>query len=78
MKAHCPNCKSSHDVGAAVGGKIAATLIGGAVGHAATRNPLVALGTALLGLAIGEVIDRDVIPRCPACGVALQVLAAAL
>jgi hypothetical protein len=61
-----------------VGGKIAATLIGGAVGHVATRYPFVAVGTALLVLAIGELIDREVIPRCPACGVALQVLAAAL
>ncbi len=78
MKARCPNCSTSHDVGTAVGGKIAATLIGGAVGHAATRNPLIAVGTALLGLAIGEVIDREVVPRCPVCGVALQVLAAAI
>ena len=78
MKARCPTCSTTHDVGTAVGGKIAATLIGGAVGHAATRNPLVAVGTALLGLAIGEVIDRELIPRCPECGVVLQVLAATI
>ena len=78
MKAHCARCSTTHDVGSAVGGKIVASLIGGALGHAATRNPLVAVGTALLGLALGEVIDREVIPRCPACGVALQVLAAAI
>ncbi len=78
MKTRCPKCSSSHDVGTAVGGKIAATLIGGAVGHAATRDPMVAIVTALLGLVIGEVIDQVVVPRCPACGVALQVVAAAL
>jgi hypothetical protein len=78
VKAHCPNCSTIHDVGTAVSGKIAVMLIGGAVGHAAARNPVVVVGTALLGLAIGEVIDREVIPRCPACGVALQEPAATL
>jgi hypothetical protein len=33
--------------------------MGGAVGHVVTRNPFVAAGTALLGLAIGEVIDAS-------------------
>jgi predicted RNA-binding Zn-ribbon protein involved in translation (DUF1610 family) len=78
VKAHCPNCSSTHDVSTAVGRKIAAALVGAAVGQAATRSPFAAVCAGLLGLVIGEVIERTIIPRCPACGVALQVIAATL
>jgi predicted RNA-binding Zn-ribbon protein involved in translation (DUF1610 family) len=78
VKYYCPNCSTHHDVGAAVGGKVAATLAGAALGRAISRNPFVAGATALVGLAIGNFIDRDVIPRCPVCGVILQVLAGSL
>ncbi len=78
MKACCPKCNTTHDVGAAIGGKVVASLVAGAIGHATTRSPWVTVLTALVGFKIGELIDREVIPRCPTCGVALQVLAAAL
>lgn len=78
MKAACPNCSVQHEVGAVVGGKLACATAGALFGHTVTRNPLAALACAGVGLVFGHVIDREIVPRCPACGVALQILAATL
>jgi hypothetical protein len=59
-----------------VGGKLACSALGAAIGKAAIAHPLGAIACGLLGLALGDFIDREVIPRCPACGAVLQLIAA--
>jgi hypothetical protein len=75
MRGYCSCCKTTQPVGA-VGGKIACSLLGAALGKAVISNPLGALACGVVGLALGEFIDREVVPRCPACGTVLQAIAA--
>ena len=78
MKAHCSCCNTARTVGDEVAGKVACTALGAIVGKAAIAHPLGAIACGLLGLALGEFIDREVVPRCPVCGTGLRILAAAL
>jgi F0F1-type ATP synthase assembly protein I len=76
MQGRCCCCNSTHTLGDAVGGKIACSTLGAILGKAAIANPLGAIACALLGLMVGHFIDRAVVPRCPACGAVLEIIAA--
>jgi hypothetical protein len=75
MNAQCVGCGAVHDVGARVGFKLGlvspAVLVGATV---ARKNPWLAVGMAVIGLLIGHYADQHILPTCPRCGTALQLL----
>lgn len=74
---HCRSCGHTSTAATQVFAKVG---LGGAglLFGSATRNPLGALIGVCLGAAIGHYIDRELLPRCPGCGIALNVLGTAL
>ena len=80
LNGHCTRHAPLLDgtLGAELGGKIALSLLGGALGRA-SKDPLGAVLGALTGALLGHVLlDRLVIPNCPACGTALRLVNTAL
>jgi len=75
MNAACEGCRSVHDVGARLGWKLGlgmpAMLMGA---RFAQKNPWLGVGFALLGLALGHYADQNILPQCPTCGRALQLV----
>ena len=61
--------------GMLVFGKVGGLAAGAALGGGVSKHPVGAALGAAVGLAFGHLIDELVTPKCPACGVALQVLA---
>lgn len=58
-----------------MGGKIAFGLGAAALGAgAAKKHPLGMLAIVALGAAIGHMVDTNVLPNCPSCKVALQLI----
>jgi outer membrane lipoprotein SlyB len=70
----CPRCGDETEIGTLVGAKIGGAAAGAAVGGYATEHWLGMLAGAAVGAAVGHVIDEQVLPRCPACRVALEVV----
>jgi hypothetical protein len=73
---HCEHCEKVH-AAADLPSEVEAKLIGCSAGlllGASTKNAWVALGMAALGLMIGHLIDEEVTPKCPLCGVALKAI----
>jgi outer membrane lipoprotein SlyB len=74
----CPKCGEQTDLGSRVGAKVGGVALGAVLGGCSTRHWLgVPLG-ALLGAAIGHVIDEEVLPSCSQCRVALEIIDAVL
>lgn len=75
MKAKCTNgnCGAVHDLGARFFGKLGGAAAGAALGGASKHPVGVVLG-ALSGMLVGHLIDEYVVPACPSCGAALQIL----
>jgi hypothetical protein len=71
----CPQCAQQFEIGARVGAKIGGAALGAYVGNRATEHWLGVLAGAVIGGVVGHVIDRTVLPTCPTCRVALEVLA---
>lgn len=71
----CPQCARQFELGARLGAKIGGAALGAYVGKRATEHWLGVLAGSVIGGVIGHVIDRSVLPTCPACRVALEVLA---
>jgi outer membrane lipoprotein SlyB len=73
MKATCPQCSKTTDLGARVGLKVGAavgvTLIGGT-----SKSWLGALLGAALGGVVGHAIDTNVLPSCEVCQVVLRLV----
>jgi hypothetical protein len=66
------------NVGAEYGAKLGMGIAGAALGGGATKHPVgVAIG-GLLGTLIGHAFDVTVVPRCPTCGLVLQLIGPAL
>lgn len=74
----CPKCGEQTDLGSRVAAKVGGAVLGAALGGQSTRHWLGAPVGALLGGAIGHVIDEEVLPSCPRCRVALEVIDAVL
>lgn len=77
MKATCPQCKKTTDLGARVGTKLGAALGATIVGKS-SKSWLGALIGGAIGAGIGHVVDTNVLPKCEVCQVALQVADAAI
>jgi outer membrane lipoprotein SlyB len=65
----CPQCAQEVEIGTLVGAKIGGATLGAFVGDRTTDHWL----GALVGGAIGHVIDKAVLPSRPMCRVALEV-----
>jgi hypothetical protein len=72
-KAHCRKCGYSTQLGARVGWKVGLGLTALATGGA-SRSRLSSVLGGLAGLALGHYLDTHLLPDCPRCQVALQVL----
>jgi hypothetical protein len=75
------NC-SSHGETTYVGAEVGAKLALGAAGMTAgaiKKDPWMALGLGLVGAFMGHVlIDQHLIPACPECGQAIQIIKEAI
>lgn len=69
----CPEGHGPYTIGAKVLGKIGGALIGGAAGGA-TRNLWGTLAGVVIGTLIGHAVDKSVLPRCPECGLILELI----
>lgn len=74
MQARCRNCKKNVDLGARVGWKLGVATTGLVLGRGASKHPLGFILAGLAGLAIGHAIDTQVLPNCPTCRAALEVI----
>lgn len=74
MKGYCRNCNKNVDVGARVGWKLGVATAGVLLGRGTSKHPLGFIVGGLTGLAIGHAIDTQVLPKCPACQAALEVI----
>jgi hypothetical protein len=73
---HCEQCHEVH-AAADLPSEVEAKLIGCTAGlllGASTKNAWVALAMTALGLMIGHLIDEEVTPNCPLCGMALKAI----
>jgi hypothetical protein len=73
---HCHACAQGfarHQVDVTHEGKMAG-LTAGLLAGAATKNPLVGIGIAVIGIIVGHWIDEEVTPKCPVCGEVLEIL----
>jgi hypothetical protein len=75
---HCPACKCTHPVSVKHTGKIAGAPIGAAIGRLVDRSPWAPVIGGLVGILAGEIADRTILPRCPTCGLALELIGAAV
>jgi outer membrane lipoprotein SlyB len=71
--AGCPTCHQTFRLGSRVGGKVGGLLVGAAVGGA-TKRPGLMLLASVFGALVGHWVDDKVLPSCPECRVALQVV----
>ncbi len=75
MKAKCPCCGRTENLGARVFGKLGlgagATLLGVS---AMKKNPLLGALFAAGGALLGHALDTHVLPNCPSCRVALKAV----
>ena len=69
----CPNGHGTFNIAKKVFGKVGGALAGAAAGGA-LKNPVAVVLGIVTGVAIGHYIDESVLPKCPTCQVALQVL----
>ena len=79
MQKHgCPTCGLTKylEMNSGIGGKIGGGVAGAALAAGLkTKHPLLAGLIVLGGVALGhKLIDQELIPNCPSCGVALQAL----
>jgi hypothetical protein len=74
----CKKCGHNQHVGERVMGRLGMAVALGLMGGKAVKHPLAALLGASIGAAIGHVLDESVLPKCPGCGIALQLVEAAL
>lgn len=70
----CPRCNQQVEIGQMVGAKIGGAALGAYFGDRATDHWLGVIFGAVLGGAIGHVIDKAVLPVCPTCRLALEIL----
>ncbi len=73
---HCDACRRTMPenlVAFSTAGKALLCVSGLALG-AKTKNAWAAVGLALLGTMIGHLIDEEVSPQCPECGVVLKLV----
>lgn len=70
----CPQCGDQSEIGTVVGAKIGGATAGAIAGGFATDHWFGVLVGATVGAAIGHVLDEQVLPTCPACRVALEVV----
>jgi hypothetical protein len=73
---HCRGCVQRferHEVNISNEGKMGGLSLGLLAG-AASKNPIVGIGIAIVGILIGHWIDEEITPTCPICGEVLQVL----
>lgn len=75
MKGHCTNCNQNFELGERVGWKIGVAAAGLALGGGVAKHPLGAILGGLAGFAIGHVVDTQVLPNCPTCQRALELVA---
>lgn len=74
MIGKCPSCKKTQDLGERIFGKLGGLLAGSLLGGGASKHPLgVALGI-IGGVGLGHLIDTRLLPNCPSCGVALELI----
>jgi hypothetical protein len=79
MIAKCPCCKHKVDVGTRVGGKLGLATAGAMLGAGALKkNPLLTLALVAGGAMLGNWVDNNVLPDCPSCRVALQLVSNAI
>jgi predicted RNA-binding Zn-ribbon protein involved in translation (DUF1610 family) len=73
MKEFCPSCGVfERTVAQQIGGRIVFSAAGAALGTEALRNPLIAIGLAILGYKLGLYMDEQISQRCPQCGAILR------
>jgi hypothetical protein len=86
----CPECRQQFDLGQRVGAKVGGAAFGAALGYAACSGKVRggrrvqcddtgarAFGTILgtvLGALLGHALDEHVLPSCPECRVALEIV----
>jgi len=75
---HCRACGCDHPISTQHIGKLAGAPIGAAIGKAVSRSPWAPLVGMVAGTLAGEIADRTILPKCPTCGAALEVIAAAV
>lgn len=73
MKAACPQCNKTFDVGERVGLKLGVALGAAAIGGA-SKSWLGALIGGLIGAGVGHLVDQEVLPKCDVCQVVLRVV----
>lgn len=74
----CKKCGPQKKSGQRVMGKLGMAVALGLVGGTAGKHPLAAILGAGLGAALGHMLDESVLPSCPGCGVALELVDAIL
>ncbi|WNG41544.1 hypothetical protein F0U61_53585 [Archangium violaceum] len=75
MIAKCPCCKYKVDVGTKVGGKLGLAAAGAMLGaNVFKKEPLMTLALIAGGAMLGNWVDNNVLPDCPSCRVALQLV----
>lgn len=77
-RGHCPKCQCEHPISNKHTGKMAGVAIGAAVGKLADKSPWAPVVGGLIGIALGEAADRTILPKCPTCGTALELISAAI
>lgn len=74
MNEICPYCGVfERTVAQQIGGRVVFAAAGAALGTKALKNPLIAIGLAILGYRLGLYMDQQISQRCPQCGAILRV-----
>jgi DNA-directed RNA polymerase subunit RPC12/RpoP len=73
----CPRCRFRVTVGRRLGVVLGTAAVTTLFGAAATRHPVGALLALVIGLKLGDEIDKAIARTCPECGAVLQLLALA-
>lgn len=76
MQACCPKCHQVFDLGERVGGKIFLGSVGALFGVKSSNDPVQAIAVTLIGVMIGDWIDKNVLPKCPSCRTTLRIMEA--
>jgi hypothetical protein len=75
MTAKCPSCGSTQNLGTRVLGKLAMPAVVAVFGRNAFKRHAITMVLLELGaLAFGHYLDTNVLPNCPTCQVAMEVV----
>ena len=75
ISVQCPGCPTTLTIQAAdqIGGKLSFAAGAALLGSQAMKNPVAIVACALIGLAIGHLIDTEIVTKCPECGQVIRI-----